>query len=75
MSNRSPNPIGFMIDPQNTGRYSRPPRRPPSFRVTAQTVNPPVQRHKNTVGIYHANRAHIPVASLEETRAAFFLGA
>ena len=63
MGDRTPDPIGLVVDTQNPDRYARTLGRAPAFGIAAQAVDTAVKRHKHTIGIHHTDRPHIAVAN------------
>lgn len=62
MRDSAPDPVGVMVDSQNSDSNSRTSGWTTTLGITAQTVDATVQRYKHAVGIHHTDCTHISVA-------------
>ena len=63
MRYRAPNSVCFPIDTENSDRYSCASGRSASFGITAQAIDPAVERHEYTVNVNHTDGTDVTVAN------------
>ena len=59
----APDPVGLMIDPEDSDGDSGASRWASPFGITAQAIDAAVQRHKHAVHIHHTDSTDITVAN------------